>query len=96
MFGGCLEGQDWTCLAQFEPGRYWVVSEYFLDTMEGVWKLHLRCLESTSKVSGRCLEDPDWTDLAQFGPGRYWKVSECYVDIIGCLESTSKVSGKYM
>ena len=52
--GRCLEGPDWTGLAQFGSGRYWVVSECCLDIMEGVWKEHLRCLESTCKVSGSC------------------------------------------
>ena len=50
----CLEGPDLTGLAQFCPGRYWVVSECCLDIMEGVWKVQIRCLESTCKVSGRC------------------------------------------
>ena len=48
----CLEGPDWTVLALFGPRRYWVVSEFCLDTMGGVWKVHLMCLESTCKVSG--------------------------------------------
>ena len=54
MSGRCLEGPDWTSLAQFGPERYWVVSKCCLDIMEGVWKVYLRCLESTCKVSGRC------------------------------------------
>ena len=55
--GRCLEGPDWTGLAKFGSGRYWVVSECCLDIMEGVWKEHLRCLESTCKVSGSCNGD---------------------------------------
>ena len=54
----CLEGPDWTGLAQFGSGRYWAVSECCLDTIEGVWKVHLWCLERTFKVSGRCLVGP--------------------------------------
>ena len=52
--GRCLEGPDLIGLAQFGSGRYWVVSECCLDIMEGVWIVHLMCLESTCKVSGRC------------------------------------------
>ena len=57
MSGRCLEGQDWTVLGQLGSGRYLVVSECCLDIMEGVWKEHLRCLESTCKVSGSCKKD---------------------------------------
>ena len=42
----CLEVTDWTGLAQFGPGSYWVVSECCI--------YYGGCLESTSKVSGRC------------------------------------------
>ena len=55
--GRCLEGPDWTGLAQFGSGRYWVVSECCLDIMEGVWKEYQMCLESTCKVSGSCKKD---------------------------------------
>ena len=34
--GRCLEGPDWTGLAKFCSGRYWVVSKCCLDIMEGV------------------------------------------------------------
>ena len=52
----CLEGPDLTCFAQFESRRYWVVFECCQDIMEGVWNVHLRCLESTCKVSDGCLK----------------------------------------
>merc|ERR1712013_745314 len=55
--GRCLEGPDWTGLAQFGSGRYWVVSECCLDIMEGVRKEYQMCLESTCKVSGSCKKD---------------------------------------
>ena len=55
--GRCLEGPDWTGLAQFGSGRYWVVSECCLDILEGVWKEYQMCLESTCKVSGSCKKD---------------------------------------
>ena len=54
----CLEGRDWTGLAQFGSGRYWVETKCCLDILEGVWKEHLWCLESTYKVSGSCLVVP--------------------------------------
>ena len=54
--GRCLEGPDLTCFAQFESRRYWVVFECCQDIMEGVWNVHLRCLESTCKVSDGCLK----------------------------------------
>ena len=56
MSGRCLEGPDWTSLAKFGSERYWVVSECCLDTIEGVWKVHLCRLERTFKVSGRLME----------------------------------------
>ena len=56
--GRCLEGLNWTGLANFGSGRCWVVFECCLDIMECVWKEHLRCLETTCKLSGRCLVVP--------------------------------------
>ena len=55
--GRCLEGPDWTGLAKFCSGRYWVVSKCCLDIMEGVQREHLWCLESTCKVSRSCKKD---------------------------------------
>ena len=34
--GRCLEGPEWTSLAPFGPGRYFVVSECCLDCVWGV------------------------------------------------------------
>ena len=30
------------CFSPVCPGRFWVVSEYCLYIMEGVWKVHIR------------------------------------------------------
>ena len=38
--GRCLEDQEWTCLAPFGPGRYYVVSECCLDS---VWRVSGKC-----------------------------------------------------
>ena len=40
----CLEGQDWTCVAPFGPGRYLVVSECCLDCLDFVWRVFGKCM----------------------------------------------------